>query len=179
MFDNNFKVYSVPHDPYRIKFINFTHPISSFYNCHIYKKHKYNFEIKWQNIDDADTELVNQIRTNNDINSPFKSIETLFDTHFINNHLFMVPTMHKTFIEYNNKTRRIQRHITQDEVFHLNCRSDEFDIPLLYDNISILKKFEHNAKPVYTYCLPEDISYFKFVWGNYALSDQYIYYICV
>jgi hypothetical protein len=58
------------------------------------------------------------------------------------------------------------------------------------NNYKIIKTFENNSKPVYKYCLPEDISFFNYIYceyrdydtGNskiYALSDEYIYYIYI
>ena len=57
-------------------------------------------------------------------------------------------------------------------------------------NYNIIKEFEENQKPIYNYCLPEDISFFNHIYcdvGNYsigktqitALSDNYIYYISI
>jgi hypothetical protein len=73
----------------------------------------------------------------------------------------------------------------------VNCDIDDTcytDMKITPMNYNIIKEFEENQKPIYNYCLPEDISFFNHIYcqqGKYnieqtqitALSDNYIYYI--
>ena len=122
-----------------------------------------------------------------------ESIEYLFDKYFVNNHLFIVPTENYSFIEYNTKTLRVERHIIHKKIINVNYNIDDTcytDMKITYNNYKIIKTFENNSKPVYKYCLPEDISFFNYIYCEYgdydnenskiyALSDEYIYYIYI
>ena len=184
---------------YGIEFIKILQPFKKFCNFYGYKKHKdliskhYSFDISWEKINEVENKLVNNIRSKNDINSKFKSIEYLFDKYFVNNHLFIVPTENYSFIEYNTKTLRVEKHIIHNKIINVNYNIDETcysDMKITYNNYKIIKNFENNLKPIYKYCLPEDVSFFNYIYceygdyddGNskiYALSDEYIYYIYI
>ena len=184
---------------YGIEFIKNLQPFKKFCNFYGYKKHKdeiskhYSFDISWGKINEVENKLVDNIISKNDINSKFKSIEYLFDKYFVNNHLFIVPTENYSFIEYNTKTLRVEKHIIHNKIINVNYNIDETcysDMKITYNNYKIIKTFENNLKPIYKYCLPEDISFFNYIYceygdyddGNskiYALSDEYIYYIYI
>jgi len=185
---------------YGVEFRKILQPFEKFCNFYGYIKHKdevsthYTFDISWEKINEVENTLVDNIRSKNDINSKFKSIEYLFDKYFVNNHLFIVPTENYSFIEYNTKTLRVEKHIMHNKIINnVNCNIDETcysDMKITYHNYKIIKNFEDNQKPIYNYCLPEDISFFNYIYcdmGDYnvgqsqitALSDNYIYYIYI
>jgi hypothetical protein len=196
--NNNFHI-SHSDTYYGIEFIKILQPFQKLKNFYGYKKHKdeiskhYSFDISWEKINEVEDNLVDNIRSKNDINSKFKSIEYLFDKYFVNNHLFIVPTENYSFIEYNTKTLRVEKHIIHNKIINVNYNIDETcysDMKITYNNYKIIKKFENNLNPIYKYCLPEDISFFNYIYceyGNYdtgnskiyALSDKYIYYIYI
>ena len=93
--------------------------VTSCVKSHI-SKH-YNFEISWDKISN-DEELVKKIKNNDDINQPFKNIEYLFDKYFVNNHFFILPTEKYSFIEYNTKTLRVERHLTHNKIINVNSK---------------------------------------------------------
>ena len=187
------------HDTYYgLKFKNVLPKFEKYCNFYGYEKHHiphiskhYFFKINWKKITTKTNKEINNIKSKDDVNSPFKNIEYLFDTYFVNNHLFIIPTEKYSFIEYNTKTLRIEKHITQKEIIQVNCNIDDTsytDMKIISINYDIIKKFEEISKPIYYYCLPEDITFFNYIYrdnGNYnieqsqilALSDNYIYYI--
>ena len=126
-------------------------------------------------------------------NTKNTDIKYLFDKYFVNNHLFIVPTENYSFTEYNTKTLRVEKHIIHNKIINVNYNIDETcysDMKITYNNYKIIKTIENNLKPIYKYCLPEDISFFNYIYceygdyddGNskiYALSDEYIYYIYI
>jgi hypothetical protein len=189
------------HDTYYgLKFSNVLQKFEKYCNFYGYEtqhiphisKHFF-FEINWKKITNNMHKEVDNIKSNDDVNSLFKNIEYLFDKYFGNNHLFIIPTENYSFIEYNTKTLRIEKHITKKEIIHVNCDIDDTcytDMKISPMNYDIIKEFEENQKPIYNYCLPEDITFFNHIYcnnGNYnieqsqilALSDNYIYYINV
>jgi hypothetical protein len=196
--DDNFHV-SHSDTYYGIEFIKVLRPFKKFCKFYESKKHKdgiskhYSFDISWDKINIAENELVNEIKQKNNIDTPFKNIEYLFDTYFINNHLFIVPTENYSFIEYNTKTHRVEKHITHNNSINNICsiyNTCYTDMKISYSNYEIIKEFENTAMPIYKYCLPENISFFNYIYcesgdygtGNsqiYALSDEYIYYIYI
>jgi hypothetical protein len=183
---------------YGIEFIYVPQSFKKFCNFYGYSIHKdhiskhYNFEISWNKISD-DEELVKKIKNKDDIDQPFKNIEYLFDKYFVNNHLFILPTEKYSFIEYNTKTLRVEKHLTQNKIINVNSKIYDTcytDMKTTYNNYKIIQMFEENAKPIYKYIIPEDISVFNHIYceygdydtGNsmiYALSDKYIYYIYI
>ncbi len=196
--DDNFYI-SHSDTYYGIEFRKILQPFRKFCNFYGYKKHKdeiskhYSFNVSWKKINAIENNLVDNIKSKNDINSKFKSIEYLFDEYFVNNHLFIVPTENYSFIVYNTKTLRVEKHIIHNKIINVNYNIDDTcytDMKITYNNYKIIKTFENNSKPVYKYCLPEDISFFNYIYceygdyGNenskiYALSDEYIYYIYI
>ena len=196
--DDNFHV-SHSDTYYGIEFIKVLRPFKKFCKFYESKKHKdgiskhYSFDISWDKINIAENELVNKIKQKNNIDTPFKNIEYLFDTYFINNHLFIVPTENYSFIEYNTKTHCVEKHITHNNSINNICsiyNTCYTDMKISYSNYEIIKEFENTAMPIYKYCLPENISFFNYIYcesgdyntGNsmiYALSDEYIYYIYI
>lgn len=196
--DNNFHVaHSDAH--YGIEFVKVLRPFEKFLKFYESKKHKdgiskhYSFDISWEKINVVKNELVNEIKEKNNIDTPFKNIEYLFDTYFANNHLFIVPTENYSFVEYNTKTHRVEKHITYDNSIDNICSlsyTSYTDMKLSHSNYEIIKEFEDMAMPIYKYCLPENISFFNYIYcptGDYdigismiyALSDEYIYYIFI
>ena len=187
------------HDTYYgVLFSNVLPKFEKYCNFYGYEKHHiqhiakhFFFIISWKKITNHSQKEVNNIISNDDVNSPFKNIEYLFDNYFVNNHLFIIPTEKYSFVEYNTKTFKIEKHITQNEIINVNCDIDDTwysDMKITPMNYNIIKEFEENQKPIYNYCLPEDISFFNHIncdYGNYnmeqpqiiALSDNYIYYI--
>ena len=187
------------HDTYYgVLFSNVLPKFEKYCNFYGYEKHHiqhitkhFFFIISWKKITNHSQKEVNDIISNDDVNSPFKNIEYLFDKYFVNNHLFIIPTENYSFIEYNTKTFKVEKHITQNEIINVNCDIDDTcytDMKISPMNYNIIKEFEENQKPIYNYCLPEDISFFNHIYcdyGNYniepsqiiALSDNYIYYI--
>jgi len=196
--NNNFHI-SHSDTYYGIEFIKILQPFKKFCNFYGYKEHNnkisqyYSFDISWQKINVVEHNLVDNIKSKNDINSKFKNIEYLFDKYFVNNHLFIVPTENYSFIEYNTKTLRVEKHIIHKKIINVNYNIDDTcytDMKITNNNYKIIKTFENNSKPVYKYCLPEDISFFNYIYCEYgdygtenskiyALSDEYIYYIYI
>ena len=197
--DDNFHV-SHNDTYYGIEFIKVLCPFKKFLKFYESKKHKdgiskhYSFDISWEKMNAVKKELVNEIKQKNDIDTPFKSVEYLFDTYFTNNHLFIVPTENYSFIEYNTKTRRVEKHITSNDIVDTNCSISYTgytdDMKISYSNYEIIEEFENMGTPIYKYCTPENISFFNYIYcksgdydvGNsmiYALSDEYIYYIFI
>jgi len=188
---------------YGVLFSDVLPKFEKYCNFYGYEKHHlryiskhFFFRISWKKITNHSQKEVNNIISNDDVNSPFKNIEYLFDKYFVNNHLFIIPTEKYSFVEYNTKTFKVEKHITQNEIINVNCDIDDtcyiddtgYDMKLTPMNYNIIKEFEENQKPIYNYCLPEDISFFNHIYcqqGNYniepsqiiALSDNYIYYI--
>ena len=121
--DDNFHI-SHSDTYYGIEFIKILQPFKKFCNFYGYKKHKdeiskhYSFDINWEKINVVEHNLVDNIKSKNDINSKFKSIEYLFDKYFVNNHLFIVPTENYSFIEYNTKTLRVEKHIIHNKIIN-------------------------------------------------------------
>ena len=54
----------------------------------------------------------------------YQLVEYLFDKYFVNNHLFFVPTENYSFIEYNTKTLRVEKHlkIIQSQFINIVCQ---------------------------------------------------------
>lgn len=187
------------HDTYYgVLFSNVLPKFEKFCNFYGYDKHHLShiskhffFIISWKKITNHSQKEVNNIISNDDVNSPFKNIEYLFDNYFVNNHLFIIPTENYSFVEYNTKTFKIEKHITQNKIINVNCDIDDTcytDMKISPMNYNIIKELEENQKPIYNYLLPEDISFFNYIYcdvGDYnieqtqitALSDNYIYYI--
>ena len=196
--DDNFHI-SHSDTYYGVVFINVLHPFKKFCKFYEYKKHKdgiskhYNFDISWENITPTKSELVSKIKENDDKDSKFKDIEYLFEKYFINNHIFIVPTENYSFVEYNTKTQRIEKHIINNNIINVNCSIDDTcytDMKISYNNYKIIKEFEDTKMPIYKYCLTENIGLFNFIYCEYgdydtdnskiyALSDNYIYYIYI
>jgi len=196
--DDNFHI-SHSDTYYGIEFINVLHSFKKFCKFYEYKKHKdsiskhYDFDISWENIRLTKSELVTKIKENDDKDSKFKHIEYLFEKYFINNHIFIVPIENYSFVEYNTKTQRIEKHIIHNNIIDVNCSIEDTcytDMKISYNNYKIIKEFEDTTMPIYKYCLPENICSFKFIYCEYgdydtdnskiyALSDNYIYYIYI
>lgn len=182
-----------------IEFIKVPHSFKKFCNFYGYKKHKdeiskhYSLDISWEKITNVEDKLVSDIINKNNLDTPFKNIEFLFDKYFINNYLLIVPTENYSFVEYNTKTQCVEKHIIYNKIFDVNCSLDNTcytDMKITYNNYQIIKTFENISKPIYQYCLPENISFFNYIYCEYgdydssnskiyALSDKYIYYIYV
>lgn len=194
--DDNFQVeYNTTH--YGIDFVKVLHPFEKFCKFYESQKHKdgmskhYSFDISWDKINVVNNELINEIKQKNNNDTPFKNIEYLFDTYFINNHLLIVPTENYSFIEYNTKTHIVEKHITYNDSIDTNCSisyTNYTEMKISYSNYEIIEEFQNAAIPIYQYCLPEKISFFNYIYFQtgdydtrismiYALSDEYIYYI--
>ena len=157
--DDNFHV-SHSDTYYGIEFIKVLRPFKKFCKFYESKKHKdgisknYSFNISWDKINIAENELVNEIKQKNDIDTPFKNVEYLFDTYFINNHLFIVPTENYSFIEYNTKMNRVEKHIIHNNSINNICsiyNTCYTDMKISYSNYEIIKEFENMAMPIYKY----------------------------
>ena len=123
-------------DGYGIKF-DFLHPFQCFYQYDIYRGHKYNCKIEYN--------AAGQLTVNDE------EIESSIDKHFPNYHIFVVPTLHHSFIKYNTITRRVIKHITQDGVHDMDCTIDAVRDNILHDNYKLIKMFESNNIPIYSY----------------------------
>ena len=184
---------------YGIEFVKILKPFEKFTKFYEYKKHKdtiskhYSFNISWKKINTVGKKLINKIKDNNNVDTLFKNIEHMFDKYFMNNDVFIVPTENYTFIEYNTKTQRVEKHILHNKIIDVDCDIDDTtytNMKISYSNYKIIKEFENLSKQIYKYCLPENISFFNYIYCEYgdfnieqsqiyALSDEYIYYIYV
>ncbi len=185
---------------YGMQFEKIPRPFKKFCRFFGYKKHvdciskNYYFSITWKKITSEDSELINTIKIQDetDLNNQYKNIEYLLKDYFIFNHIFIIPTQKYTFIEYNTKTKKIEKHIiNKNKIIDVDLYLENTrytDMMISYHDYEIIKEFEKSDKPIYQYFLPENISSFKHMYckygyyGNdnstiYALSDEYLYYI--
>lgn len=92
-----------------------------------------------------------------------------------------MPTENYSFVEYNTKTQRIEKHIIHNNIIDVNCCIDDTcytDMKISYNNYKIIKEFEDTTMPIYKYCLPENIGLFNFIYceyGDYDTSNSKIY----
>lgn len=127
-------------DGYGIQF-DFLHPFQCFYQYDIYRGHKYACEFGYN--------------SSGHLTVNGEDLESSIDKHFPNYHIFVIPTLHQSFIKYDTNTRRVIKHITQDGVYDMDCTIDAVRDDILHDNYKLIKMFETNNKPVYSYFIRE------------------------